>query len=76
VDRAWRARGVGRRLLAHLVELGEAAGHRSILARITAHNHASRRLHAALGFRLVGIEEEVACKFGQWLDVALYQRRL
>jgi phosphinothricin acetyltransferase len=76
VDRAWRARGVGRRLLTHLLELGTTAGHRSVLARITAVNRASRRLHESLGFRLVGIEEEVACKFGQWLDVALYQRRL
>ena len=76
IDRAWRARGVGRRLLAHLLELGAAAGHRSVLARVTAVNRPSRRLHEALGFRLIGVEEEVACKFGQWLDVALYQRRL
>ena len=76
VDRAWRARGVGRRLLTHLLEQGATAGHRSVLARITAVNRASRRLHESQGFRLIGTEEEVACKFGQWLDVALYQRRL
>ncbi len=76
VDRAWRGRGVGRRLVAHLIEAATTAGHHSVLARITADNSASRRLHEALGFRLVGVEEEVAFKFGQWLDVALYQRRL
>jgi L-amino acid N-acyltransferase YncA len=76
VDRVWRGRGIGQRLLEHLLGLGAAAGHHSVLARITADNHASRRLHEVLGFRLVGVEEEVACKFGQWLDVALYQRRL
>ena len=76
VDGEWRGRGVGRLLLAQLVERATALGHRSILARITADNVASRRLHEAASFRLVGVEEEVAFKLGCWLDVALYQRRL
>lgn len=76
VDRAWRGRGVGRRLLTHLLDVAAAAGHRSMLARITTDNVASRRLHEALGFRLVGIEEEVAFKLGRWLDVATYQKSL
>lgn len=76
VDRAWRGRGVGRQLLAHLLDAAGAAGHRSVLARITTANAASRRLHEALGFRLVGIEEEVAFKLGRWLDVATYQKSL
>jgi phosphinothricin acetyltransferase len=46
-----------------------------MLARITADNHASRRLHEALGFRLIGVEEEVAFKLGRWIDVATYQLR-
>jgi len=75
VDRAWRGRGVGRALLQHALELARAYGHRSVMARITAGNAASRALHEALGFRLVGIEEEVAFKRGRWLDVAVYQRR-
>jgi phosphinothricin acetyltransferase len=76
VDRAWRGRGVASLLLGRLIEAAQAAGHHSILARITAENHASRRLHEALGFRLAGIEAEVAFKLGRWLDVAVYQRRL
>jgi len=75
VDRAWRGHGVGRLLLTHLIELAVAAGHHSMLARITADNQASRRLHEALGFRLVGVEEEVAFKLGRWIDVATYQHR-
>jgi len=75
VDRAWRGRGVGRLLLAHLLDAAVAAGHHSMLARITADNHASRRLHETLGFRLIGLEEEVAFKLGRWIDVATYQRR-
>jgi phosphinothricin acetyltransferase len=76
VDEAWRGRGVGRRLLADLVDAAVAAGHHSMLARITVENLASRGLHEAAGFRLVGVEEAVAFKLGRWLDVALYQRRL
>lgn len=76
VDRAWRGRGVGRVLLAHLLDLAVDRGHHTVLARITAENLPSRRLHEALGFRLVGVEHEVALKLGRWLDVAVYQRRL
>lgn len=76
VDREWRGAGVGRRLLAALLEQAPRHAHHSVIARITAGNLASRRLHEALGFRLIGVEEEVALKLGRWLDVALYQRRL
>ena len=76
VDRAWQRRGVGRLLLTHLLETAALAGHHSMLARITTDNVASRTLHEALGFRLVGIEEEVAFKLGRWLDVATYQQSL
>ena len=76
VDRPWRGRGIGRLLLGHVLELAAAQRHRSVIARIVASNEASRRLHEALGFRLVGSEEEVAFKQGRWLDVAIYQRRL
>ena len=76
VDRRWRGRGVGRLLVAHLLDRATALGHHSVLARITADNGASRRLHELLGFRLIGIEEEVAFKLGRWVDVAVYQRRV
>jgi L-amino acid N-acyltransferase YncA len=76
VDATRRGQGVGRALLAHLVDAAAVLGHQSVLARITAENVVSRRLHEALGFRLVGVEEAVAFKLGRWLDVAVYQRRL
>jgi phosphinothricin acetyltransferase len=43
------------------------------MARIEAGGVASRALHEACGFRLVGIEREVGRKFNRWLDVALMQ---
>ena len=76
VDRGWRGRGVGRLLLADLLERASSLGHHSIVARIIADNLASRRLHEAFGFRQIGLEEEIAFKLGRWLDVAVYQRRI
>jgi phosphinothricin acetyltransferase len=46
------------------------------MARIEASGEASRALHAACGFELVGIEKEVGRKFNRWLDVALMQKLL
>ena len=76
VDRAARGRGVGRALLARLLTLAARQRHHSVIARITSDNTASRRLHEALGFRLIGVEEEIAFKLGRWVDVAVYQRRV
>lgn len=71
-----RGRGIGALILADLVRLARGHGHRSVMARITTENHASRRLHERLGFRLVGVEQETAFKQGRWLDVAIMQLRL
>lgn len=37
-------------------------------------NDASRRLHERLGYRLVGVFQEVGYKFGRFHDVAWYER--
>ena len=70
----WRGRGVGRLLLAALLREVERLGYHSVMALIgDSANEASVRLHASLGFRQVGIEQEVGYKFGRWLDVVLMQ---
>src|SRR5665213_2921273 len=71
-----RGAGIGKTLLGELVELGQALGFHSIIARIVGDHSASIALHRACGFALVGIEREVGRKFGKWLDVALMQRLL
>ena len=73
VERGHRNAGLGRLVLAELVARARAAGHHSMLARITAKNAASIRLHQALGFGVVGVEREVAWKLGAWLDVTVLQ---
>jgi phosphinothricin acetyltransferase len=39
-------------------------------------NHASRALHASLGFELSGVLRSVGWKHGRWLDSVLMQRAL
>jgi phosphinothricin acetyltransferase len=73
-DRA--RRGVGRALLGHLVETAHASGFHTVIAHIEAGGAASRALHAACGFELVGVQREVARKFGRWVDMAIMQRML
>lgn len=72
-----QGRGVGRRLLAELIERCEAAGFRQMVAIVgNSANTGSLRLHERLGFRLVGILESVGFKHGLWVDTVLMQRAL
>jgi len=76
VRRDQQGRGVGRLLLAELVALATSHGFHAMVARIVGDHEASIRLHASLGFDVVGTEREVGRKFGRWLDVVVMQRLL
>lgn len=77
IDPAAQRLGIGRALLARLVAESEARGFRQMLAVIgNSANAGSIRLHAALGFRMVGNFENVGWKHGRWLDSVLMQRAL
>ncbi|MSP48837.1 MAG: N-acetyltransferase family protein [Alphaproteobacteria bacterium] len=70
-------RGIGRRLLAALIERATAQGKRQMVAVIgDSANHASIGLHEALGFRQVGTIEGAGFKHGRWVDSVLMQRAL
>ncbi len=68
--------GIGRALLPALIESCTQEGFRQMFAYIDASNMASRNLHEAFGFRLVGVLEGVGLKYGQWTDTVLMQRPL
>ena len=76
VERNRRGAGLGGLILAELIRRARVLEHHSILARITAKNTASLRLHARHGFHPVGLERESAFKLGRWHDVTIMQRRL
>jgi L-amino acid N-acyltransferase len=73
VDRSLARRGIGRLILGHLLDVAGNSGFHAVFARIEASGAASRSLHEACGFRLVGVETEVGRKFNRWLDVAVME---
>jgi len=68
--------GIGRLLMDELIETARGSGFHSMIARIEASGEASRALHRACGFELVGVERQVGRKFGRWLDMAVMQLML
>ena len=76
VHRDFGGRGVGKLMVGRLIEIARESGFHSVIARIEASSTASRALHAACGFELVGIERQVGRKFNRWLDVAVMQLML
>jgi phosphinothricin acetyltransferase len=73
VHRDHQGRGVGRALLAELVDVSTTHGFHAMIGRIVGGHDASINLHRALGFELVGHEREVGRKFGRWLDVVVME---
>jgi phosphinothricin acetyltransferase len=76
VDHEARGQGVGHALLGELVQLATRHGFHSMFARVVDEQPASIALHQHHGFNVIGVEREVARKFGRWHDVALLQRLL
>jgi len=69
--------GIGRVLLAALLDACEQRGFRQVVAVIGDSGHeASIGLHRALGFRMVGTLRSAGFKFGRWIDIVLMQRAL
>jgi L-amino acid N-acyltransferase YncA len=70
-----RGAGLGRTLLAELVERSEQTGYWTLTAGVFPENEASIRLHQACGFREVGVREWIGEAGGVWRDVVLLERR-
>jgi len=76
VDAACHRRGLGRLLLAALLERARAAGHHTVIGMTCTESVGSIRLQEQLGFQPVGTLRQVGYKFGRWLDVVIMQRML
>jgi phosphinothricin acetyltransferase len=71
-----RGRGLGKALLAALIEASEQLGFRQMIAVIGGAEPASVALHAALGFTHTGTMRSIGRKHGRWLDTVYMQREL
>ncbi len=70
-----RGAGLGRALLAELVERSEHAGYWTLTAGVFPENEASVRLHKSCGFHEVGVREGIGEAGGVWRDVIWLERR-
>ncbi len=71
-----RGGGIGRALLAALIEEARARHVHVLIAGIEAGNAASIALHKAQGFEEAGTLKQVGQKFGRWLDLLFMQKIL
>ena len=76
VAEAARGAGLGRALLAELVERSEQAGYWTLTAGVFPENEASVRLHKSCGFREVGVREGIGEAGGVWRDVICWSAAL
>ena len=72
-----RGQGVGKAIVAALLEHAAAAGFKQMLALVgDSENAGSVGVHASLGFVPVGTLRKVGFKFDRWLDVVMMQKTL
>ena len=74
VERAWRGRGVGRRLLTALIDLAQELGYHKMVLSAFPFNAAGVSLYERLGFRTVGVYREQGRLDGEWVDVLVMER--
>lgn len=67
-------KGIGRKLMEHIIKKGKSVGLHVLIARITEGNGNSVHLHESFGFNHIGKMREVGKKFGKILDVYLMQK--
>lgn len=73
---ACRGQGLGRQLYLELIDRLRGLGMHAVIGGIALPNEASVGLHEALGFHKVAHFEEVGFKFGRWIDVGYWERKL
>jgi phosphinothricin acetyltransferase len=76
IERGWRGKGVGRVLLARLIELGREHGYHKLVLSAFPFNPGGMALYEKMGFRTVGIYKEQGQLDGQWVDTIVMERLL
>jgi phosphinothricin acetyltransferase len=69
-------RGLGRALYARLIETVKDLGYREMIGVIALPNPESIALHRKMGFEEAGVLKKVGHKFGNYIDVGIWQLSL
>lgn len=76
IDLDYTAKGIGTKLLSHVVKETEDKGYWTVQAGIMENNIASICLHEKCGFRKIGYREKIGKDiYGIWRNVILMERR-
>lgn len=76
VERAWRGRGVGRRLLEALTARARALGYHKLVLSAFPWNEAGMAVYRRAGFREVGTYREQGLLDGKWVDTIIMEKIL
>lgn len=76
VERAWRGKGVGHRLLERLIEVAREIGYHKMALSTFPTNTGGVRLYERLGFSRVGVYREQGMLDGAWVDTLIMEKLL
>jgi phosphinothricin acetyltransferase len=76
IERGWRGKGVGRRLLDRVVDLAREIGYHKLVLAAFPFNGAGMALYERLGFGTVGVYREQGQLDGRWVDVIVMEKLL
>ena len=73
VSNEYNGKGIGKMLLAELIQIAKKQNLHTMIAVIDAENQSSVDFHKKFGFKTVGIIKESGYKFDRWLDSVFMQ---
>ncbi len=73
VSNKYNGKGIGKLLLAELIQIAKKQNLHTMIAVIDAENQSSVDFHEKFGFKTVGIIKESGYKFDRWLDSVFMQ---
>jgi L-amino acid N-acyltransferase YncA len=76
LTREAKGKGFGKLLYARLIESAQSHGFREVVGVIALPNPESVRLHERMGFIKVGILRNIGFKFGNYIDVGIWQKSI
>ena len=76
VERGHRGKGVGKVLLARLIELAREHGYHKMVLSAFPTNTGGMALYEKMGFRTVGIYREQGLLDGRWVDTIVMEKLL
>ncbi len=76
IERGWRGKGVGRRLLAHLIDQARAIGYHKMMLSTFPFNGSGVALYERMGFTRIGVCHEMGQLDGRWIDTLIMEKLL